>query len=47
MSWIGENLVMKSAANASQQIRRLPAQKGDTNAPKGLQTWLSQSRNVA
>jgi len=47
MSWISENLAMKSAANVSQQIRRLRGQKAHTKAPKGLQTWLRQSRNVA
>lgn len=45
MKWIAENLAMRSAANASQQIRRHRAQP--PALPKILKTWINQSRNVA
>jgi len=38
MSWIAEHLSMRSAANASQQIRRQP--KVANAVPKGLKTWV-------
>jgi REP element-mobilizing transposase RayT len=47
MSWINDHLFMRSAANASQQIRRNP--KSDKTLSAALRTWLkqSESRNVA
>ena len=48
MSWISEKLAMKSAANASQQIRRMRArQRSGAKLSKVLQTWSKQSTNVA
>jgi hypothetical protein len=47
MSWISEKLAMKSAANASQQIRRSRAEKmTDGKLAKNAMT-KNQSRNVA
>lgn len=45
MKWIAEHLGMRSAANASQQIRRQRNHPPDL--PKPLQRWINQSRNVA
>jgi len=36
---------MRSAANASQQLRRNPA--AAKSLPKTLRTWINLSRNVA
>ena len=48
MSWISEKLAMKSAANASQQIRRMRAGKrSGGKVPRALKAWSKQSRNVA
>jgi hypothetical protein len=45
MNWVAANLVMRSAANPSQQIRHL--QKRRQAMPKELREWINQSRNVA
>ena len=45
MKWIAEHLHLRSAANASQQIRRHRQQP--PKLPKSLERWASQSRNVA
>ena len=45
MKWLAENLSMRSAANASQQIRR--HRKEPRKLPKALNQWIIQSRNVA
>ena len=45
MSWIAGHLSMRSAANASQQLRRNPA--AAKSLPKTLRTWINLSRNVA
>ena len=45
LHWIAEHLALKSAANASQQMRRW---KTDTcDLPKALQRWLDLSNDVA
>ncbi len=43
--WIAARLEMKSAANASQQLRR--QQTSAKNLPPELQRWLILSENVA
>jgi hypothetical protein len=43
--WIAETLILKSAANASQQIRRFSKLK-DSELPKSIRSWR-KSRNVA
>jgi putative transposase len=45
MKWIAENLHLRSAANASQQIRRY--RQKPHKVSKVLQKWLNRSRNVA
>ena len=45
MTWIAEQLSMRSAANVSQQIRRQPPNA--KNLPKPLKTWINLSRFVA
>ena len=45
MKWIAENLAMRSAANASQQIRCHRNQP--PNLPDPLRKWIRQSRYVA
>ena len=45
MEWIAAHLEMKSAANASQQLRR--EQTSAKNLPPELQRWLILSENVA
>lgn len=45
LKWLAEHLKMKSAANASQQIRRYRRQK--SALPKSLKRWLKLSRNAA
>jgi hypothetical protein len=45
MPWIAGKLSMRSAANASQQIRRSP--QPDKKLPKKLQTWINLSRVAA
>ena len=45
MQWIAERLSMRSAANASQQIRRLRI--APQPLPTELKKWTTQSRNVA
>lgn len=45
MKWLALRLHLRSAANASQQIRRHRQQP--PSLPKGLQQWINQSRNVA
>ena len=45
MKWIAENLHLRSAANASQQIRRYRQKRPPLSRP--LQRWIIQSRNVA
>jgi hypothetical protein len=45
MQWIADRLAMKSAANASQQIRRATRERREL--PKALRHWASLSRNVA
>jgi hypothetical protein len=48
MSWISENLGMKSAANASQQIRRQRAgKKFEVKLPKALRNCEKLSAYVA
>jgi REP element-mobilizing transposase RayT len=48
MKWIGQKLAMKSAANASQQIRRLrTGERAKEKVPKALRAWAGQSINVA
>jgi len=45
MKWLATHLHLRSAANASQQIRRHRQQP--PGLPQALQQWLIQSRNVA
>ena len=45
MKWLAEQLHLRSAANASQQIRRYRQQP--PHLSKSLQRWVNQSRNVA
>ena len=45
MQWISDRLSMRSAANASQQIRRW--RLAPQPLPKPLKSWTIQSRNVA
>jgi len=45
MKWLAAHLHLRSAANASQQIRRQRQQP--PRLPKALQQWIDQSRNVA
>jgi len=45
MSWIAERLSMRSAANASQQIRRRSATANNLPAP--LKAWINLSSDVA
>jgi REP element-mobilizing transposase RayT len=45
MKWIADHLAMKSAANASQQIRR--GKQETRKLPKALRRWVNLSRNVA
>ena len=44
-TWLAEHLHLRSAANASQQIRRHRQQPPELS--KDLQRWMIQSRNVA
>ena len=44
MRWLSDHLGLRSAANASQQIRRW---NEDAPLPATLRQWISQSRNVA
>ena len=44
-AWIAEELNLKSAANASQQIRRFQLEP-EKSLPKEVRTW-KRSRNVA
>lgn len=47
MKWINQKLAMKSAANASQQIRRLrTGKRAEEKLPNALEEWV-QSKNVA
>ena len=41
LQWISDHLAMKSAANASQQMRRMKAKQ--PKLANNLQTWSSQS----
>jgi len=44
MNWVSEQLAMKSAANASTQIRRMKKMKNPTKSlPAALCSWISQS----
>jgi len=44
LSWVSEQLAMKSAANASTQIRRMKKMKQPTKSrPADLCSWISQS----
>ena len=44
MSWIREHLAMKSAANASTQIRRIKKMRKPTpTLPTALRSWIEQS----
>jgi hypothetical protein len=45
MSWIAAQLAMKSAANASQQIRRQQGREKELS--RALRNWVKLSRNVA
>lgn len=45
MKWLAEHLWMRSAANASQQIRR--QRQHVPPLSNAMQRWLAQSRNVA
>lgn len=45
LPWIAEHLKMRSAANASQQIRRQRKRPAALN--RSLQRWASQSKNAA
>ena len=45
MKWIADHLHLRSAANASQQIRR--HRQLTPKLPKDLKQWTTQSRNVA
>ena len=45
LKWLAVHLHMRSAANASQQIRRHRQQS--PTLPKAMQRWVAQSRNVA
>lgn len=45
MKWLAQQLSLRSAANASQQIRR--SRQHPAKLPKALQQWVLQSRNVA
>ena len=45
MQWIAERLSMRSAANASQQIRRY--RLAPKPLPKALERWTNQSSDVA
>jgi len=45
MKWLAGQLHLRSAANASQQIRR--QRKAEPTLPKALKQWIIQSRNVA
>jgi ABC-type hemin transport system ATPase subunit len=45
MTWLAGHLHLRSAANASQQIRRHRQQPPELS--KDLQRWMIQSRNVA
>jgi REP element-mobilizing transposase RayT len=48
MKWIAQKLEMKSAANASHQIRRLKTgQRNKEKVPKALKAWARQSIFVA
>lgn len=49
MQWINAHLGMKSAANASHQIRRLKTQRKElqTKLPDDARTWLKQIKYVA
>jgi len=49
MQWINAHLWMKSAANASHQIRRLKRQrhKLENQLPAGARAWLKQVKDVA
>jgi len=38
MKWLAEKLALKSAANASQQMRRSPTTK--EKLPKSLRDWI-------
>ncbi len=45
LNWIAENLAMKSAANASQQIRRSRYQ--EPRLPKAVNKWIALMKNAA
>jgi len=45
MKWIAGQLRLRSAANASQQIRR--QRKDEPDHPMALKQWIIRSRNVA
>jgi hypothetical protein len=45
MKWLADHLSLRSAANASQQIRR--ARQNPPQLPKAMQRWIHQSLNVA
>jgi hypothetical protein len=48
MNWISEQLAMKSAANASTQIRRIKKLKNPApTLPATLCAWINQSQYVA
>lgn len=48
MGWISDRLAMKSAANASQQIRRMRTRKRfASQIPEVVKLWRNQSRYVA
>ena len=47
MPWISEQLAMKSAGNASTQIRRMKKMKHrKQDLPAALREWTNQSQNV-
>jgi hypothetical protein len=41
--WLAQNLAMKSAADVSQQFRRLDLKKTRAQAPRALRSFLDQS----
>ena len=44
--WLAEKLAMKSAANVSQQLRRLDRKKALAQAPEELRVFLDQAANT-